>query len=532
VYFGAEAVSHSSLARTPNFSKAESRRSTRIEHFVPLMVCGQNHMGKPFAERTVSITVNLHGCRYPSELDNEVGTWLTLQVASFDAEPKPPAIRARVRSIHSSRCTGAVQEVGVELENPANAWGIVTPPQDWQSAADTAASVLPFSAVTAPEPEPVIPAIDGDAAHAEEQQETPLMFEHKLAEVTTFPSASPAAVGAVAPLPAESPEPQRAVIPDGLMQALQEKLQQAAEKAVHTAVAQQVDEAVRKAVAAIDDLQQSRIRQVQELRPPRVEAASAELVSKDDIAAVTASVIATHWKKEMEKYRAHTEELTQKLARQAAGLKREVDRAQEFLGKVNNELGPRAHAELKEAVACALLEFDGAAARTIKRRYDRLFESTQSLVQEALLKLDARSAEAQALVQSSVNSTLAALQGKAESQLNAALAETTDRAVSALSSLDAENRAACEARRQALEAEVAHAAERSTDQLRKGMKAFLYSCLVAAVSAVDEHSKATLESLTKDNGKSFEEIHDSGTGSGNSESPAILPASDTHPCTR
>src|SRR2546429_730175 len=41
------------------------------------------------------------------------------------------------------------------------------------------------------------------------------------------------------------------------------------------------------------------------------------------------------------------------------------------------------------------------------------------------------------------------------------------------------------------------AAERSTDQFRKSMKAFLYSCLVAAVSAVDEHSKATLANLTK-----------------------------------
>lgn len=525
-------MSQSSLARAPhNFSKAESRRSTRIEHFVPLMAFGQNHMGKPFAERTVSTIVNLHGCRYPSEHDYGVGTWLTLQVVSLDVEPKPPAIRARVRSIHPSRCAGALQEVGVELENPANAWGIVTPPQDWQSAADTAASVPPFSAVTAPEAEPAIPAIDADAAHAEEQQETPLRLEHKLAEVATSPSPSPVAVRTVAPLPAEAPEPQRAVIPDGLMQALQEKLQQAAERAVQTAVAQQVDEAVRNAVAAIDDLRQCNIRQVREVRSPRVEAASAELVSKDDIAAVAASVIATHWKEEMEKYRAHTEELTQELARQAAELKRELNRAQEFLGKVNSELGPQFHAELKETVARTLSQFDGAAARTINRRYDRLLESTQSLVQEALLKLDARSAETQALAQSSANSTLATLQRQAESQMNAALAETKDRAVSALSSLEAENRAACEERRQALEAEVARAAERSTDQFRKGMKAFLYSCLVAAASAVDEHSKATLESLTKDNGKSFEEVHGAGIGPGHPASPATLPAPDTDPST-
>jgi len=75
-----------------------------------------------------------------------------------------------------------------------------------------------------------------------------------------------------------------------------------------------------------------------------------------------------------------------------------------------------------------------------------------------------------------------------------------------------ESRARCEARRQELETEVARAAERSTDQFRKGMKAFLYSCLVAAVSAVDEHSKSTLDGLVKDNGKTlFESTSDSGT---------------------
>ena len=84
--------------------------------------------------------------------------------------------------------------------------------------------------------------------------------------------------------------------------------------------------------------------------------------------------------------------------------------------------------------------------------------------------------------------------------------------MSALTSLDAESRARCETRRQELETEVARAAERSTDQFRKGMKAFLYSCLVAAVSAVDEHSKSTLEGLVKDNGKTlFESNSDSGT---------------------
>jgi hypothetical protein len=134
----------------------------------------------------------------------------------------------------------------------------------------------------------------------------------------------------------------------------------------------------------------------------------------------------------------------------------------------------------------------------------------------------------QALVQNAVNSAVGALQRQTERHVNAVLSETRERAVSALTSLDAESRAACEARRQALEAEVARSAERSTDQFRKGMKAFLYSCLVAAVSAVDEHSKSTLDGLLKDNGKTLREADGE---SGSHDEPEIIPGADSDPFT-
>ena len=526
-------MSQSSLARTPdNFVKEESRRSTRIERSVPLIVFGQNSLGEPFVERTVSTSVNLHGCRYPSRHEYGVGTWVTLQVVGLNVEPAPPAIRARVRSIHASQSTRELQQVGVELETPANVWGIVTPPQDWLGVGEMTSSMPQFTEVAESEVESTPAAMGAVALEAEEP---PSATEHKLADVATFPSPSPVAAKPPGPTLTEAPKPQRVVItPDGLISVLQGKLQQAAEKAVQSAVAKQLDEAVRTALSAIDEVKQSSMREVQELFPTRVEAATTGMATKDDIAAVTASVIATHWKEEMEKYRGHAEELTQRLARQAAELKRELDRCQEFLAKINNELEPRAQARLNEAVAYATKAFDGAAAQTVDRRYERLLENTRSLLQEALLKLDARSAEAQASVQGALNSTLANLQKQAESQLSVMLSETKDRASSALSSLDAENRAACEARRQALEADVARAAERSTDQFRKGMKAFLYSCLVAAVSAVDEHSKSTLEGLTKDNGKSLHEGHEpgnGGNGSTSTEGPEILPAPDPDPFT-
>lgn len=509
-------MSQSSLAKTPdNFVREEARRSTRIERSVPLIVFGQNRMGEPFVERTVSTSINLHGCRYPSRHDCGVGAWVTLQVVGLNVEPKPPSVRAQVKSVHPAQSLRELQQVGVELENPRNVWGIVTPPQDWLRTGETITSTAPFSAAAAP-----VPLAAPVATGPEQSESKP---GHKLADVATFPSPAPVPAKPPAPVLAEPPKPQRVVItPDALINAVQGKLQQSAEKAAQAAVAKHVNEAVRHAVAAIDTIRQSSICELQALLPTRAETAGPS--SKEEIAAEVAS----HWKEQMEKYRSQAEELAQRLERQAAELKHQLSRSQDFLEKMHREMEPQVHAHLEEAVARAASEFEGASARAADRRYERLLESTQSLTQEALLKLDARSAEVQALVQSAVNSALAAFQRQGELQMNAMLSETKERAASALSSLDAESRAACDTRRQALEAEVAHSTERLTDQFRKSMKAFLYSCLVAAVSAVDEHSKSTLDGLLKDNGKSLHEVSDE---AGSADVPPVLPGKEPDPFT-
>jgi hypothetical protein len=493
----------------------DARRSTRIERSVPLIVFGQNRLGEPFVERTVSTSLNLHGCRYPSRHDYGVGSWVTLQVVGLNVEPKPPAVRARVRSVHTSQSARELQQVGVELESPANVWGIVTPPQDWMTAGGANATMAQFAAAVAPALDPPPANLNID--------EPPVNAEHRMAEVATFPSPSPASPKPQTPKLVETPKPQRVVItPDGLIAALQGKLQQAAEKAVQAAVDKKVEEAVREALSSIDDVRNSSVREIQELFPTRVE--TMRLSSKEEFA----GEIASQWKEQMEKYRSQAEEMAQRLEKQAEDLRRELARSQEFVERMTREKEPQIHARLDEAITLAASRFETATARSADRRYQLMLENTQAITQEALLKLDARSAEVQALVQSAVNSALGAFQRQTDQHVNAVLSETKERAVSSLSSLDAESRAACEARRLALETEVARAAERSTDQFRKGMKAFLYSCLVAAVSAVDEHSKSTLDGLTKDNGKTlFESDGDSRT----QDDPEIIPDTDIDPLT-
>src|SRR5260370_7965011 len=160
-----------------------ARRSTRIERSVPLIVFGQNRLGEPFVERTVSTSLNLHGCRYPSRHDYGVGSWVTLQVVGLSVEPKPSAVRARVRSVHTSQSARELQQVGVELESPANVWGIVTPPQDWMRAVGTSTAMPQFPTAVAPalEPPPATLHLDHPPVHV----------SHNIPHVPTLPPPSP-----------------------------------------------------------------------------------------------------------------------------------------------------------------------------------------------------------------------------------------------------------------------------------------------------------------------------------------------------
>src|SRR5256884_642868 len=422
----------------------------RIERSVPLIVFGQNSLGEPFVERTVSTSLNLHGCRYASRHDYGIGSWVALQVVGLELEPKPPVVRARVRSVHTTPSSRDLQQVGVKLKIPGNVWGIGSPPQDWMKLGGTQAAVGQFATAVAPalDPAPVSLQLDELAVNA----------DHKMAEVATFPSPSSAASKPQAPRAAEAPKPKRVLItPDELITALQGKLQRAAEKAAEAAVTRQVDEAVREALSSIDDVRNSSMREIQELFPTRVEAM--RLSSKEEFT----GQIASHWKEQMEKYRGQAEEMAQRLEKQAAELRHELARSQEFVEKMTLEREPRIQARLNEAVAQALSQFETATAPPPDRRYQLMLENTQAGIQEALLKLDARSAEVQALVQSAVNSALAVFQRQTDQVANAVLTETKERAVSALSSLDAESRATCDARRQALETEVARSEEHTSE---------------------------------------------------------------------
>jgi len=253
-------MSQSHLISTPrNSVAAGSRRSTRIEKSVPLIVLGQNQMGEPFMERTVSVCLNMHGCRYPSRHDYGVGTWVTLQVVELmNSKEKPATVRAMVRSVHPPASLRELPTVGVELETPGNVWGIASPPSDWVSARETNPATAQLAVVNASAQE--------SATKNEGLGEIQMKREPQIAEIANFSSQSPVASRPPIPKVLEPPHPQRVVVtPDGLISALQGKLLQEAEKAVHAAVAKQVNDVIREVLRSIDDARHSSVHEVQTL---------------------------------------------------------------------------------------------------------------------------------------------------------------------------------------------------------------------------------------------------------------------------
>jgi hypothetical protein len=473
------------------YSGIEGRRSTRIDHPVTLIVLGKNGLGQPFQEKTASVSVNLHGCRYPSRHEYPVGSWVGLQVIQADGQPRTPLMRAQVRSIHTPDSPRELFQIGVELETPSNVWGVQTPPDDWTRLAGGDLSTTHLSSGGTLQRESSSNQANGSGMG---------------------PQAVPALNGNTEQAKTAPPKTERFVITsDQLIMSVRPKLQQAAEQAMHSAITAQLDEAVRNALCKIDDLQRSNTRQTADASVQRLE----PLIRTSEESVLNRletrlAEVASQWSEQQDAQRRQMQEMSQRFEKMLVDTRQELTEAQKSVEKTPVTIEPafiesKIQPRMDEWVKRATQDFETAATRVSDRHLIRLMEDKQMVAREASAQLDARAAEARALLHSAASDAVDEFRRQLQAQIDIMISEAAQRATSTLSSIDAESRAACETRRRSLESDVTRAAEQSAEQFRTGIKAFLYSCLVAAVSAVDEHSQSTLESLVKDAPKDTKE---------------------------
>jgi hypothetical protein len=500
-----------SLAAPPDhlhsLSGLEGRRSTRIDRNVPLVVLGQTKTGLSFQEKTSTVSFNLHGCRYPSRHEYPIGASVGLRVLQPDGETISPVIRAFVKSVHPPASPRELFQVGVELESPANIWNLSSPPPDWNRLLGGSASVAGMATAVVPALEPPAPPV---APAAFPPSPSPSIAEARTSQVTEFPSPSPATAGAQPSKEATPSKPERVAITiDQLVAAMQGKLQAAAEKVVQNALAEHLDEAIDAALARVEGVRERNLQQLGEFSEQRIE--SLMRSSREEILGHLESrlgEVQTRWEEQHNAFRTQAEEIAQRLEKLAADTQRHLAETQKFVDKATGEIVPQTRGRLDESLGQATEQFEAAADRISDRQLVRVMEATRMVTREAAAQMDARVAESRALLHSAAGSTLEEFRRQAEVQVDLAISETTERVRSALSALDAENRAACENRRRTMIDDVTRTTEQSTEQFRSGIKAFLYSCLVAAVGAVDEHAKTTLDGMVKEPGATPRTISD------------------------
>ncbi len=172
----------------------QRRRSERISKSLPVIVRGIDLLGQPFEERTSTLALNLHGCRYASKHHLPKNTWVTLEVPDSSARRH---VRARVAWIQRPHSVREFFQIAVELESPANIWNLTSPPPDWETPEIVA--YPPAEAVPEPELQADVTAFASPA---------PGQFRERFVPDTpnAFPGSAPDAQSPLQTVPAtESP---------------------------------------------------------------------------------------------------------------------------------------------------------------------------------------------------------------------------------------------------------------------------------------------------------------------------------------
>src|SRR6516162_2109631 len=106
IEYGGESVDLREMVQENAVNSSEElrkRRSSRSVQAVPLVVRGVDALGRAFVERTSSLIINCHGCRYQSKHYVLKNMWVNLEVPSSEPGHSPRRVRGKVAWIQRPR---------------------------------------------------------------------------------------------------------------------------------------------------------------------------------------------------------------------------------------------------------------------------------------------------------------------------------------------------------------------------------------------------------------------------------------------
>ena len=265
---------------TSNDPGTQKRRSTRIVQAVPLTVTGVDALGQPFKERTTTVMVNCHGCKYQSKHYVPKNSVVTLDIPRQQPGLPARSVQGRVIWVQRPRTVRELFQIGLEFEIAGNVWGIAFPPEDWTTYPDEYAPEIPVpvdsaaasqTKTTTPTSQQAQPAAPPEKAEAPvaPAASTPV-------SAPPSPPVAPAADAKIHVMPAPAQDSQLVVAKQmakmvaEAKQNLDKTLRQGAEAAINeemTVVRQQLDaqlhDAVEKAIkVSMERVSESAVKKV------------------------------------------------------------------------------------------------------------------------------------------------------------------------------------------------------------------------------------------------------------------------------
>ena len=106
---------------------AAGRRSTRLSISIPITISGKDAAGHTFKENTRTLIINKHGAKVATAHQLSLGAEITVENRALGRTAK-----GNVVWLGDKFSAKELYEIGVQLSEAQNVWGIEFPPDDWQ----------------------------------------------------------------------------------------------------------------------------------------------------------------------------------------------------------------------------------------------------------------------------------------------------------------------------------------------------------------------------------------------------------------
>jgi hypothetical protein len=419
----------SETGANPN-TELRKRRSTRIVQAVPLVVTGVDALGRPFVERTSSLILNCHGCRYQSKHYVLKNMWVTLEIPNAEAGQLPRTVRGRVAWIQRPRTVRQLFQVALELEVSGNVWGIAFPPEDWFAFPEGVQPPPVLEATSEPEP-PITPTVEPEAS--------PTLAEAELSAPSTndnlrvFPSlasttdASLQLARQVARLVAEARQQIQAAAQEAASHAVSAEHRLSFEQWEQKFAAGRA-EIANETTRAIEKLQQETDQRAREAHDAAAEALREELPRwfAPQLEQLTRDLTA----RRMQEVLAQRGEQAQQLEAATDALKATCQQAEETVARL------KTHAEEAEAQIAArtgsTIDSLEASAKQQEEAANARREALDAKASEVQQQVTSALASGQSSWREQVSKELEAAHGQLRERLETAIAEAQDRAAGGL----------------------------------------------------------------------------------------------------